>query len=336
MTQQGNAVARVEPKRSLIAKMAEERGVESADFYKTVTETMFKGANQSQLMTLLLVADRYHLDVTTKEIYAFPAKGGGIVPVVSIDGWISLAHQHPAYDGEEFRYADKLVTPQGAKACPEWMEIVIYRKDTSHPTVIREYLEECFRGTDPWKSHTKRMLRHKTMIQGYRVAFGFSGIKDEDEAQRIAIEGTGAPAPPEPTGNAARAAQALGGTPTTTAAPKAPEPAPVAADEAPVEEPPVDIDPVTGEVIDEAEPEAPEDDGPVEEGEVVEEEQKLSPRATRQQVATIRQARKKSGVPDDDFDRLLAGYGVEDETQLTRDEAMELIRFLAATPGSNG
>jgi TRAP-type uncharacterized transport system substrate-binding protein len=29
------------------------------------------------------------------------------------------------------------------------------------------------------------MLRHKTLIQGARIAFGFAGIYDEDEAKRI-------------------------------------------------------------------------------------------------------------------------------------------------------
>jgi hypothetical protein len=31
----------------------------------------------------------------------------------------------------------------------------------------------------------KRMLRHKALIQAARIAFGFSGIYDEDEATRI-------------------------------------------------------------------------------------------------------------------------------------------------------
>jgi len=59
--------------------------------------------------------------------------------------------------------------------------------------VVREYLDEVYqppRGKDggydgPWQSHTKRMLRHKTVIQGARLAFGFAGIYDEDEAHRI-------------------------------------------------------------------------------------------------------------------------------------------------------
>jgi len=37
----------------------------------------------------------------------------------------------------------------------------------------------------PWDTHPKRMHRHKTLIQAARIAFGFSGIYDEDEAERI-------------------------------------------------------------------------------------------------------------------------------------------------------
>ncbi|EBR4477838.1 phage recombination protein Bet, partial [Salmonella enterica] len=40
-------------------------------------------------------------------------------------------------------------------------------------------------------SHPTRMLRHKTLIQCARLAFGFAGIFDQDEAERV-IEGTAA------------------------------------------------------------------------------------------------------------------------------------------------
>ncbi|MGJ5653837.1 recombinase RecT, partial [Morganella morganii] len=60
-----------------------------------------------------------------------------------------------------------------------------YRKDRNHPTSVTEYMSECNRGTQPWKSHPKRMLRHKAMIQCARLAFGFAGIYDQDEAERI-------------------------------------------------------------------------------------------------------------------------------------------------------
>ena len=39
--------------------------------------------------------------------------------------------------------------------------------------------------TGPWQTHTKRFLRHKAMIQCARLAFGYGGIYDQDEAERI-------------------------------------------------------------------------------------------------------------------------------------------------------
>ncbi|MDY2948146.1 MAG: recombinase RecT, partial [Mannheimia varigena] len=62
----------------------------------------------------------------------------------------------------------------------------VYRKDRNRPVTVTEYMDECRRDTQPWKSHPKRMLRHKAMIQCARLAFGFTGIYDQDEAERIA------------------------------------------------------------------------------------------------------------------------------------------------------
>ena len=65
---------------------------------------------------------------------------------------------------------------------------MIYRIDRSKPVVVREYLDEVMRSTSyvtPWDTHPKRMHRHKAEIQCARIAFGFAGIYDEDEAERI-------------------------------------------------------------------------------------------------------------------------------------------------------
>jgi hypothetical protein len=37
----------------------------------------------------------------------------------------------------------------------------------------------------PWQTHPKRFHRHKALIQCARVAFGFTGIFEQDEAERI-------------------------------------------------------------------------------------------------------------------------------------------------------
>ena len=53
---------------------------------------------------------------------------------------------------------------------------------------MREFFDEVVRELDyktPWDTHPNRMHRHKTLIQCARIAFGFAGIYDEDEAERI-------------------------------------------------------------------------------------------------------------------------------------------------------
>lgn len=170
-------VAKVIPeqqKKSILAKMGAKFSVDGAVLQKTLSETVFKGASDAQTVALLIVADQYGLNPFTKEIYAFPAKSGGIVPVVGIDGWLRIINEHPQFDGLE--------TEQDETSCT----CTIHRKDREHPTIVTEYLEECKRNTDPWKDMPMRMLRHKAIIQCARVAFGFSGIHDEDEGKIVA------------------------------------------------------------------------------------------------------------------------------------------------------
>ena len=168
---------------------------DGADLIDTLKATAFKGeVTDAQMTALLVVANQYGLNPWTKEIYAFPDKNNGIVPVVGVDGWSRIINSHPQFDGIEFHHADKLVTMPGGKPAPEWIECHIYRKDRSRPIVVREYLDEVYRApfkgkygevTGPWQTHTKRFLRHKSMIQCARLAFGYGGIYDQDEAERI-------------------------------------------------------------------------------------------------------------------------------------------------------
>lgn len=166
------------------------------ELVQTLKATAFKGnATDAQFNALMIVSTQYGLNPFTKEIYAFPDKQNGIVPVVGVDGWSRIINNHPQFDGMEFKYSEETTTPAGSNTkAHEWVECVIYRKDRSHPIVAREYLNEVYRPpfkgkfgevNGPWQSHTKRMHRHKAMIQAARLAFGFGGIYDEDEAQRI-------------------------------------------------------------------------------------------------------------------------------------------------------
>jgi phage recombination protein Bet len=172
--------AQPQPKASALSIMAGRYNVEPNKLLSTLKSTVFKGATDDELLALVVVSNEYSLNPLLKEIYAFPAKMGGIVPVVSIDGWINRMNSNPAFDGIEFEdvMSDGKVFAITAK---------IFRKDRSRPTVVTEYLSECFRATDPWRQYPARMLRHKALMQCVRVAFGFGGVYDEEEARDIAF-----------------------------------------------------------------------------------------------------------------------------------------------------
>lgn len=186
-------------RRSLITTFANRYGIEPNRMMATLRATAFKVSQgevtNEQMAALLVVANQYGLNPFTKEIYAYPDKKNGIVPVVGVDGWSRIINEHPNFDGMDFEHSDKFVRPEEiAKDCPDWIECVMHRKDRSHPIKVREYLDETYRPAfvkdgrplaGPWQTHTKRMLRHKAVIQAARLAFGFVGIYDEDEAQRI-------------------------------------------------------------------------------------------------------------------------------------------------------
>ena len=159
---------------TLTSKLAEKFDLgDGSGLLDTLKKTAFKGTVSDEQMTaLLIVANQYKLNPWTSEIYAFPSNGS-IVPVVGVDGWARIINGNSQFDGMEFE--------QDAESCT----CKIYRKDRSHPVSVTEFMEECKRDTKPWKSHPRRMLRHKAMIQAARLAFGFAGIYDEDEAERI-------------------------------------------------------------------------------------------------------------------------------------------------------
>ncbi|MCV0371626.1 RecT family recombinase [Filomicrobium sp.] len=189
-----NAVTKTEAARpSLIATMASKFNMDPKAFEATVRSTVMPQQHTNeQFAALMMVAKEYDLNPLTKEIYAFPAKGGGIVPVVSIDGWLNLVNSHPACDGFEIEFQDDDAGNPVSCTCR------MYRKDRGRPTTVTEYLSECIRNTDPWKMK-HRMLRHKAVIQAARYAFGFSGIYDEDEGAKIAeMRDVTPPAPPKP------------------------------------------------------------------------------------------------------------------------------------------
>lgn len=187
---QGTAMTTAEIKhpKNAIEKLASRLDLSKEVLMDCLQKTAFSLCKEpAQFVAACVVANTYGLNPLLKEMYAFPGKSGGVVPVVSIDGWIKLVNRQEDFNGVEIienKEESGQENKSGTKV--ESVTVKFYMKHREHPVVVTEYMAECFDGTkEPWKRWPRRMLRHKAYIQGARLAFGFGGIYDEDEASRI-------------------------------------------------------------------------------------------------------------------------------------------------------
>lgn len=188
-----------ENKPSLLVEFGKRYTIEPNRVANVLKNTAFRDVahkiTDDQMIALLVVANQYGLNPFTREIYAFP-KAGTITPVVGVDGWVTLMNSTNKDDGVEFRESETTVTAADGTVCCEWIECLIYKKGSNHPTIVRErFLEnyqQPFTNKDgkeikgPWQTCPYRMLRHRALAQAVRVAFGFSGIYDIYDAKIIA------------------------------------------------------------------------------------------------------------------------------------------------------
>ena len=183
---------------SALAKLSEKYGLEEAKLVDTLRATVIKSkrirgrdgkpdtyvpASIEEVNAGLMVAAHYDLDPLLKQIHFFPAEGGGIVPIVGYDGWIKLVNREKRFAG--FRSIDNVDGSGNLISITGIMKVWVDQPGGEFYEVqVTEYLEECRRDTEPWKKWPRRMLRNKTYNQTARMAFGFSGLYDEDEGQR--------------------------------------------------------------------------------------------------------------------------------------------------------
>lgn len=162
-----------------IIKLAEVYDLDAAAFVYTFRSiAMPLPHTEPEFVSCCLVARKHGLNPLTKEIYFMRDKHGKIQAIVGVDGWIKKCNEHPQFDGIEFD--DNLGNDGKAIS----IKATIFRKDRTRPISVTEYMAECLQTRDkagPWQSHPNRMLRHRSLIQCARVAFGFAGIMDRDE-----------------------------------------------------------------------------------------------------------------------------------------------------------
>ena len=108
-------VVTIPAKNNLVSKIAKRFGVDEDKVVQILKSTAFKvrdgSASDEQVTALMIVAEQYGLNPWTKEIYAYPDKSNGIVPVVGVDGWSWIIIEHPQMVGIEFIYSPETIEP---------------------------------------------------------------------------------------------------------------------------------------------------------------------------------------------------------------------------------
>lgn len=158
---------------SLAARLA----LDPQKLQDTLAKTAFSACKSyEEFIVCVMVANEYELNPLTKEIYAFPKRGGGVVPMVAYDGWVKIMNRHPQFDGIEYEH----IEDENGKI--KAVEGIIYRKDRTRPIKKMVYFDEFKMNTDPWNQKPRHMLDVRCTCQTVRLAFGITaGIEGVDD-----------------------------------------------------------------------------------------------------------------------------------------------------------
>ena len=124
--------------------------------------------SDAEFVACCLVAREHGLNPLTKEIYFMKTKSGTIQPY-RLSGWVGAQVQR----APDVRRHGNLRC-QRCRRQASGRNLHHVPQDRAHPVKITEDLEECAKHGGPvWKTHPRRMLRHRALTQAARYAFGF-------------------------------------------------------------------------------------------------------------------------------------------------------------------
>lgn len=119
-------------KVSLLLRLGAQWGVDHRELYSMLAKTCFRKSDgtppsKEEMMSLLIIADQAGLNPMLGEIYAFPGKNGGIVPIVGINGWRKIAAANPEYAGVRFEFSKEKTECCGISCC-EYVKCIVTRR----------------------------------------------------------------------------------------------------------------------------------------------------------------------------------------------------------------
>lgn len=206
---------------SVLIRMAAKYGCDTDKFYNTLKTTcfrvkvknekgqyVFRAPTEAEFLTLLVVAEQLGLNPMLGELYAFPDKAGGIVPIVGVNGWRQIAASNPEYAGVRFEISQELETIEAAHiTAPSYISTFVKVRRPDGFVFESQgiaFFSEKFRGdSEAWRKYPRQMLLNKSLIQALKNAFpSCAGLYDDDDASAMASAGAmsaaASPAPSVP------------------------------------------------------------------------------------------------------------------------------------------
>lgn len=158
--------------RSLLLASAKERLIHTLGFDAEDLDAWCttQSIPPETMIELFKAATRYGLNPIMGEIAHEVNTDQSHSIYIPIDGWITLIQRQTTFAGMTFSQSEE--TKEGI---PIWMECTIHRSDFAVPITVREYLSEVRTDHAIWQQMPRRMLRHKTLQQCARLAFGIHG-----------------------------------------------------------------------------------------------------------------------------------------------------------------
>ena len=117
---------------------------------------------------VVYITQHYQIDPLLGDI-TIHYQNGRWVPHITMDGWMKIINQHPAFCGIDFQEAQELID-----GVPQWISCTIYRQDRVIPITVREYYLELKQESSLWLEIPRRLLRFRSMQQCARLALGIS------------------------------------------------------------------------------------------------------------------------------------------------------------------
>jgi phage recombination protein Bet len=145
---------------------------------KDIKSQFAVGATDQEFRLFMYTAEKYNLDIFTKEIYLIknakkPEKKAQIF--TSKDGFVMLAHRSGMFNGLE----------TGTTGTIEGNDLVgwckVYNKEMQHPITVQVHLSEYNTHFSLWASKPITMILKVATVQALRLAFNINGLFTPEE-----------------------------------------------------------------------------------------------------------------------------------------------------------